>query len=602
MTSNSKVGGQLRQRASRFQKYWPLLSLVTGALLGLNAATYWIAWHWQLSLWQWPWMSVVWWNQYGADYPALFQKAGLIFTGFLLLGVLIAVCFVKAARARQGIERYLHGAARWANQRDLENAGLLNNNGVYVGAWLDKRGNKRYLRHAGAEHVLTFAPTRSGKGVGLVVPTLLSWQQSALVTDLKGELWALTSGWRQQHANNVVLRFEPSSSAGTVPWNPLDEIRINTDNEVGDVQNIALLLIDQDGKGLHDHWRQRAFALLTGCIMHLKHKALKDGTDASIPALDAMLADPDKALSDLWNDMLEYQHTDVVRQVVASTARDMLDTPEKEAGSIVSTAKNAMSLYRDPVVAANVSSSGFHIKDLMNKEKPATLYVVIPPADKDRIMPLMRLLISMVVRVLADKLTFEKGRPVAHYKHRLLMLLDEFVSFGRLDIIHESLAFVAGYGIKCYLIVQDVAQLQKVYGREESISSNCHIHNAYPPNRVETAQHLSNMTGKTTIKRKQYNHSGGGLMAKRSWSWQMTQRPLMTDDEIRHMPGPVKSGDKIVSAGDMLIFAAGFPAVYGQQPLYFQDETFSARAAVPAPTVTDTFYDKQTIKLAKTDE
>ena len=156
---------------------------------------------------------------------------------------------------------YLHGSARWANQQDIEKAGLLPrpitfwqqltgqqkpaSEGVYVGAWLDKKGVTRYLRHNGAEHVLCYAPTRSGKGVGLVIPTLLSWEHSAVITDLKGELWALTSGWRQKYARNKVLRFEPAALSGGVYWNALDEIRLATEYEVGDVQNLSTLLKSQ---------------------------------------------------------------------------------------------------------------------------------------------------------------------------------------------------------------------------------------------------------------------------------------------------------------------------------------------------------------------
>jgi type IV secretion system protein VirD4 len=145
--------------------------------------------------------------------------------------------------------------------------------GVYVGGWQDKDGNFYYLRHSGPEHVLTYAPTRSGKGVGLVVPTLLSWGASSVITDLKGELWALTAGWRQKHAKNKVLRFEPASSSGGVCWNPLDEIRLGTEYEVGDVQNLATLIVDPDGKGLDSHWQKTAFALLVGVILHALYKA-----------------------------------------------------------------------------------------------------------------------------------------------------------------------------------------------------------------------------------------------------------------------------------------------------------------------------------------
>lgn len=177
----------------------------------------------------------------------------------------------------------------------------------------------------------------------------------------------------------------------------------------------------------------------------------------------------------------------------------MLDRPDEEAGSVLSTTKSYLALYRDPVVARNVARSDFKIRDLMHHNRPVSLYVVTQPNDKARLKPLVRVLLNMVVRLLADPMTFTNGRPVAHYRHRLLMMLDEFPSLGKLDTLQESLAFVAGYGIKCYLICQDINQIknrQTGYGPDESITSNCHIQTAYPPNRVETAEHLSKLTGR----------------------------------------------------------------------------------------------------------
>ena len=157
--------------------------------------------------------------------------------------------------------------------------------------------------------------------------------------------------------------------------------------------------------------------------------------------------------------------------VVGSAARDMMDRPDEEAGSVLSTAKSYLALYRDPVVARNVSKSEFRIKDLMHHDDPVSLYIVTQPNDKARLRPLVRVMVNMIVRLLADKMDFENGRPVAHYKHRLLMMLDEFPSLGKLEILQESLAFVAGYGIKCYLICQDINQLKSRetgYGHDET--------------------------------------------------------------------------------------------------------------------------------------
>jgi len=525
-----------------------------------------------------------------------------------LMGVAIAkVISSNSSTANE----FLHGSARWAEEKDIQAAGLLQQSrtflemvtgkdsptsaGVYVGGWEDKDGKFYYLRHNGPEHVLTYAPTRSGKGVGLVVPTLLSWPASTVVTDLKGELWALTAGWRKKHAKNKVMRFEPASINGGLCWNPLDEIRMGTEYEVGDVQNLVTLIVDPDGKGLDSHWQKTAFALLVGVILHALFKAKHEGTLATLPSVDAMLADPNRDIAELWMEMATYGHQDGQNHLaIGSAARDMMDRPEEEAGSVLSTAKSYLSLYRDPVVARNVNKSEFRIRDLMNHDDPVSLYIVTQPNDKARLRPLVRIMVNMIVRLLADKMDFEKGRPVAHYKHRLLMMLDEFPSLGRLEILQESLAFVAGYGIKCYLICQDINQLKSRetgYGHDEAITSNCHVQNAYPPNRVETAEHLSRLTGQTTVIKEQITTSGrrtAAMMGQVSRTIQEVQRPLLTADECLRMPGPRKNAEgEIEQPGDMVIYVAGYPAIYGKQPLYFKDPIFQARAAIVAPKFSD---------------
>ena len=560
-----------------------------------------------------PWGILQWAAKWHAHYPDAFLQAGsagIVVSSIGLLGVVVAqMVAANAAKANP----YLHGSARWANLADIREAGLIPprrsfldivagkqtaSAAVYVGAWVDRRGRQHYLRHHGPEHVLCYAPTRSGKGVGLVVPTLLSWNESVFVTDLKGELWALTAGWRKRHANNRVLRFEPAAGCGSACWNPLEEIRHGTAHEVGDVQNLALLLVDPDGKGLETHWQKTSQALLVGLILHVLYKAKAEGTTATLPQVDGILADPDRDIRDLWMDMVTFAHLgDQTHPVVGSAARDMLDRPDEEAGSVLSTTKSYLALYRDPVVAHNVSRSDFQIRDLMHRDHPVSLYVVTQPNDKARLKPLVRVLLNMVVRMLADQMTFANGRAVAHYRHRLLMMLDEFPSLGKLDILQESLAFVAGYGIKCYLICQDINQIksrQPGYGPEESITSNCHIQCAYPPNRVETAEYLSKLTGQTTVTKEQITASGkrtSALMGQVSRTMQEVQRPLLTTDECLRMPGAVKnaSGD-ITQAGDMVVYAAGFPAIYGKQPLYFNDPVFQARAAVAAPLRGDTLH------------
>lgn len=613
-SNNTLVGPRIRQetRNSRWSKaLWVVLILFGG----LFASTQMFACHFSyqpLLGWKFhdlypPWMILVWLAKWhGAlQLQTAFLRAGGVGVGCAGLGLIIYLAYATVHANTSKANEYIHGSARWAARKDIKEAGLLSDQGVYVGAWQDGKV-LHYLRHNGPEHVLCYAPTRSGKGVGLVVPTLLSWPHSAVVTDLKGELWELTAGWRRRHAENKVLRFEPTApkgSNGCVGWNPLEEIRMGTEYQVGDVQNLATLIVDPDGRGLVDHWQKTAQALLVGVILHMlyKNEREKEKAPASLHHLDRMLSDPEKGVTKLWEEMTEYPHrrnketgreeTDIV---VASAARDMLDRPAEEAGSVLSTAKSFLSLYRDPVVAKNIETSEFKIRDLMHHENPVTLYIVTKPTDKTRLRPLVRVLVNMIVRLLADKINFKDGQPEPEYKHRLLMMLDEFPSLGKLEIMQESLAYLAGYGIKAYLICQDINQLQDPktgYGKEEQISSNCHVQNAFPPNRVETADHISRLTGTTTIVKEQITTSGkraSAMLGQVSRTYQEVKRPLLTADEAMRMPGPKKDTQgRIMEAGDMVVYCAGFPAIYGKQPLYFQDPVFKERAAIRSPGETD---------------
>lgn len=641
---NNTIGPQLRKsNVKKYGKHMQALA-VTSVVAGLQTSTQYFAhaFNYQDALGvniakaYVPWSIIPWALRWGEQHTRDIERAASL--GIMVSGVgLLSIAIAQVVRANSAkLNPYLHGSARWANMKDIRESGLLplprtfwerlkgaiprSAQGVYVGAWEDKSGKLHYLRHNGPEHVLTYAPTRSGKGVGLVVPTLLSWPHSAVVTDLKGELWAMTAGWRKKHAKNKVIRFEPAALNGGAAWNPLDEIRLSTEAEVGDVQNLATLIVDPDGKGLESHWQKTSQALLVGVILHALYKARnRDIPSASLTTVDRMLADPDRDVAELWMEMTTYGHVNgEVHPSVATAARDMMDRAEDEGGSVLSTAKSYLSLYRDPVVAENVKYSDFRIKDIMCDDDPVSLYIVTQPNDKARLRPLVRIMMNMMVRLLADKMEFERAatdlpfwrkilsrlgfeqksnsyvRSKKGYKHRLLGMIDEFPSLGKLEILQESLAFVAGYGIKFYLICQDLNQLKSRetgYGPDETITSNCHIQNAYPPNRVETADHLSKLTGQTTILKENVTTSGkrhSALLGNVSRTTTEVQRALLTVDECLRMPGPKKDAEgQIEEAGDMVVYVAGYPAIYGRQPLYFKDNIFSERAAVPEPEKSD---------------
>lgn len=561
------------------------------------------------------WKSIDWlFKTHGTAGYDLVNKAFFFMLPVLCFGVILTALIINYGKSKTN--KTLHGSARWANLNDIKQMGLLSNEGVIVGAFEEKKlfKNKVHtLIHNGPEHILTYAPTRSGKGVGLIVPSLVNWKHSLVATDIKGELWAMTAGYRKNELHNKVLKFEPAVE-NSVKWNPLLEIRKGQPEEVSDAQSIALLIVDPMGKGLDDHWVKTAYSLLTGCILYLinNEEKQKNG-EVSLSYLDMMLSDPALPLPKLWAAMTKSNN-----QIAKQVGQDMLDKPENEAGSIVSTAKSELALYRDPIVAKNTNTSDFSVYDIMNSNTPISLYIVVQPSDQTRISPLFRLLVNMLIRKnvsefryfqsenFKDYSFFEKTsrliqgkdtkrynaiRGTGNYKHRMLLMLDEFPSLGKMDEVQKALAYCAGYGIKAYLIVQDLSQLQDKYGKNESITSNCHIQNAYAPNKNETAEYLSKMTGETTIVDENISvSSSGGLLSKKSYSksFQHTKRNLLTPDECLRLKGADKnSKGEITKAGEMLIFVAGYPAIKGIQALYFQNPIFSYRASIPAPESSD---------------
>jgi type IV secretion system protein VirD4 len=175
----------------------------------------------------------------------------------------------------------------------------------------------------------------------------------------------------------------------------------------------------------------------------------------------------------------------------------------------------------------------------------------------------------------------------------MLLMLDEFPSYGKLEVFQEALAYIAGYGIKAYLIMQDMSQLWGAYGKDESIISNCHVRIAFAPNRVETAEWLSRMLGTATIVKEDVTTSGkrfGMVLGQVSKTYHQVSRALLTADEVMRLRGPQKAqNDLIVEPGDMLIFAAGHAPIFGTQSLYFLDPLFRERAKLPVP-VTDSLH------------
>jgi len=528
-------------------------------------------------------------------YPIVYSAIGL------LIGLIATKLVIMRPSTRnihgEADARDTHGSARWAKWADIKKTGLLQETGVVVGGFA-KKYKTIILRHLGPEHILAFAPTRSGKGVALVIPTLLCWMWSVIVLDIKGENFALTSGWRKLIGQRI-LRFAPAEAHGSVRYNPLAEVRVGTDYQIADCQNIASMIIDPDGKGLKDFWMQSGWEWLSAVILHVlyrkQHDESRTATLADVHAFMSVGDDDgedmqsgDEGFEVILDDMARYDHRDdVANGEVRRAAGRMLKRAGSERSGVHSSATVQLALYSDPIVARNTSESDFRIEDLMNGENPTSLYLVIPPRDIARLRPLIRILMNQFMTRLMNDMEFENGQPKPNYKHRMLLMLDEFTSIGKLEIFEKALAYMAGYGLKAFIIVQDLTQLRKPehYGRDESITSNCHIKIAYAPNNKDTAKDLSELSGKTTVvqRKRSKSHGKGGSISE---SQSEVARPLMTPDEcssMRMIKKDEKSGK--VTPGDMLIFVAGERPIYGRQVLYFQDEIMSERAKQPPPAI-----------------
>jgi len=538
-------------------------------LVFLWAATEWTAWQlgFQAQLGP-PWFQLLgwpfyrppaflwWWFTYDAYAHDIFVDGGFIAASGGIAAIIVAVA-MSVWRAREVKRITTYGSARWAEKREIRGAGLFRSEGVLLGRW---RGE--YLRHDGPEHVLCFAPTRSGKGVGLVVPTLLTWHGSAIVHDIKGENWELTAGWRARFG--PVLLFDPTN-AESAAYNPLLEVR-RGEGEVRDVQNIADVLVAPEGAlERRNHWEKTSHSLLVGTILHVLYAE----SDKTLAGVVNFLSDPMRPIETTLRAMMTTPHLGSrgVHPVVASAARELLNKSENERSGVLSTAMSFLGLYRDPVVAAVTRRCDWHIRDLIEGERPSTLYLVVPPSDISRTKPLIRLVLNQIGRRLTEKLE------PSHRRQRLLLMLDEFPALGRLDFFESALAFMAGYGIKSFLIAQSLNQIEKAYGQNHSILDNCHVRVSFATNDERTAKRVSDALGTATELRAMRNYAGhrlspwlGHLMISR----QETSRALLTTGEVMQLP-----------PDDELILVSGCPPIRSKKLRYYEDRHLQARVLPP---------------------
>jgi type IV secretion system protein VirD4 len=517
-----------------------------------------------------------WQRQWRRHEPKPFAIAFGIGLGSVLLGLIAAGGLNGGSEKTKPTGAY--GTARWADERELDEAELLGGRGVVLGQTAEARLRKRRFRRGwdqvregrlirddSEQHVMVFAPTGAGKGVSVVLPTLVSCTDSTIVYDLKKENWNKTAGWRSKFSH--CLRFEPTAR-NSVRFNPLLEVR-PWPLDVRDAQNIAELLVNPDSMPSEqkDHWRLTGHAFLVAVILHVLYAE----PDKSLAGVLRVLADPDRTIDELLETMLHTRHLPQgTHPTVAQGARSMMNKAEKERSSVLSTAESFLSLYRDPVIAANTSASDFALSDLTCGKQPLSLYLVVPGSDTDRVKPLMRMLMNFFGRRLTEHETAVDGpEGLLPKRHRLLYLIDEFPALGRMPFFEAQLAFLRGYGVKCLLIAQSLNQLDGTYGSHNSILYNCNIRLTFSSNDDRTAKRISELCGQTSRVKRQLIESKrngvlGGMQA--SYSYQEFGRPLVTADEVLTL-----------APTDSILLIGGSAPYRGKKVLAYADARFRGR-------------------------
>lgn len=524
----------------------------------------------------WPWAIVPWYLRYGEAYPRVFGPAMGV-PAFAVVAVTLVLSLRRAWQRSARASVRPVGEGQWGDRADLGRAKLLGPAGTVVGRWRDDRG-PAILTYNGPEHQLVSGATRSGKGVGHVIPTLLTWPDSVVVYDIKNELWDVTAGFRSTFGH--ALCFNPTKP-DSVKYNPLFEVRRGA-NEIRDVQNIVRILVDPAGiKTQLDVWDQNASQFLVGLILHVLYTEPPE--QKNLGRVRELLLDFDRACVAMMTTPHRRHATTNAPEVhpeCARVAKALLSQAERFRSSVRGTAEGYLILYADEVVCANTSRSDFAIGDLMCLDRPMSLYLQPPPSDADRIKPLTRLMFSQFARALMEDQKHDtRGR---EKQHRLLLLMDEFPTLGRLEFFETNMGQMAGYGLKAHLVVQSFNDIAKSYGTHNTIIDNCHILTAFASADVLTQQRVSQMSGTAIEYRESYSRPRNILLgAVGGWSRHTVSqseqvRPLLQPGDVRQLP-----------EDEQLIFVTGYRPFRTPKLRYFEEDIFQGRLrSAPEPSRT----------------
>jgi type IV secretion system protein VirD4 len=432
-----------------------------------------------------------------------------------------------------------HGSARFADLDDVRHGRLLRRKGQILG-----RKAGRMLRYSGDGHLLTFAPTRSGKGVGCVIPNLLDYRGSVVVTDIKGENSAITGAWRRTLGPVYEVAPLGGATGPAATFNPVDFIRAGTMYEVDDARLVAEMLVVPEHAQVN-HWEREARTLITGLLLHMRYH--RDARDQNLGTLrDLLMVDAEEFELTLAQ-MATSHHPNAAR-----IAQGFSQKEPKERSAVISTAQGATELFESAELRAATEVSSFSFESL--KEETASVFIIIPPEYLEAYRPFLRLVTGLATAAM----TRNHVRP----KNPVLFLLDELPALGYMRPIEEGIGYLAGYGAKLWLFVQDLDQLQKTYPKARSMIANCAVRQAFNVQDPETARLLSDMLGTATVR--MYSKGRSSALPFRMLTAAFHSgvfegaRQLMTTGEILTM-----------DSEQQLLFVQGVRAIRARKVRYF---------------------------------
>lgn len=544
-----------------------LVGLGLGLLVGLQAATTAFAWTygWADALEPGlrlgggailypPWSILLWRDRFGAEAGDVMARTAILIPLGAVSGLGFGVLLGGDGRMKR-----IRG---WGGLRELRAAGLLDRRGAILGLFAG-----RVLSTTDLRPTLVTGGTRSGKGRGHVIPTLLSWEESVLVHDPKRELWRLTAGWRARFSHAFYLDPRDAASAR---WNPLAEIQPGS-GELAQVQRLVAILSDPGGSRDDEAiWDKAASEILEAVILHVLYTAEDDRK--SLLTVRELLADLDAA-ADVMVKTLHRKGANgepETHPFIRTAVKGYAAMHDRFRTSVQGTARSYLKWLAGEDLERVLSASEFTMGDLMCADAPVSLYVQVAPADAAALRPLVRLLFYSA----AQALTSEETRDAAgrEKRHRLLMLMDEFPLLGRLAFFEKSLRLMSGFGIKAMFVAQSLNDIVETYGQHNTILDNCFIYTAFSALDPLTQDKVSKLTGSVTETR--ISRSGPAMMGagRRSVSRAEVERPLLEPGEIRALPDEAQ-----------LVFLAGQRPIRAEKLLYDRRAPFRRRAKEAAP-------------------